>query len=400
MKSIQKQTKRKTGDEAPEVTYVSTKSNRITKKRTRIGRKYKNLQVFYFPSKLMNKQQKVAKKPNKKKCRKTELIPYKYRYFNSFFDKKKAKLQSLAKNCVQLFCLDEQLTESSFAMGNIVEIRYGNKTKLVILTTRSFLLANKTLEKMMIFSSSSANTFDIDFFDTLLKNSCLASKQELMDIAIKKQAFKRTYVDKYFWCKMHQKLLHESLNTENKFKDPVTGELIDSASALDIILFELPVQFLSEVDYSSIPVIDLEDDVKSSPNQEDKTIFVFSMGMRLELESNLYKNTMRKETVQAISEMTNGRGQWLNFGEIYKHDSSGISASLFNCSHGAVGSCVYNINNLRIPIGINIGCRSDTKDKSYNYNLFLSLTNNLLRTILKEYLDESQTEDAIVDYNL
>ena len=381
---------------------LTSQKNKISKRKFILNSSRKKTKIIYYPTLNLSKRisQTIAKK-KKRATKRFERIPYQLKYFESLQAKKFSKLEKLANSFFQLYSIDEDLTTCNHSVGNLIELNYNGIRKIVIV---SITQCEDFEDRKIIYCSNRKDNNFLNFFEEASKFNNNSFKYNFFRFG--KQNF-----DIHALSGSNIQRFMEILE---EFRKLYKISEMEFCYLKRLFIAEAPIEILREIDYDSIPTINLNNFERnwreknfvrgfnylnrsiskmSDIPSNDSKIFLFAQNFNPDI-SEKKRNYLQAEDINSIIVNSNSllsKEKLENTGELNViYGSANCTEEILckfeaTCLTNGTGNLIYNADKNFRPIGINIG----TATNIYNdivENIFISLENETVLSFLKMYL--------------
>jgi hypothetical protein len=322
------------------VSPISIKRNKINMK---LGFNYKRkeVRVKIYPIWNLDREIRIKNIAGKKICKinhrkiNIKFINEKSREKRVFINKNHNKISKMSKSVFQVIGVDEKLTRLHFSLGNIVKLKYKNKTKIVLMT---YLDNLKEIydgsENLYFYCTNNKQNHFLNFFEGLLKFDSDSMKKE------------------YFLLGQRFGLINLELN--NLYLNLLKNS--DFSMNEFLMIFEVSSNILEVVDYGSIPIINLDCE-RNSALDTNNSFFSFTLPLNYKNDqkiTNFYKNLLLDNLVKYDNLS-------ICFGDVLINKNLRPNGKDYLCGfntcteYGNVGSLIYSLDRCPQVMGINVG---------------------------------------------
>lgn len=269
------------------------------------------------------------------------------------------KILLLKQNTIQIWAVHKNFETVRNFLGTFILLKSNLTTKTIIISPWK---DHRNLKEFSFYFSTLSNEIDLTFFDKLKYYNSIDEKR------------------KYFISKISRSLRH--LDFSNVFLELL--EKSNNNKLKNFMIFESPFDY--NLSINNMPKIDLN----IQTFRRDKEILLFSLpsSFKKKFRDNLTNklSVYSEKHLEKIKQSLIYSKEFLvNYGSILENQTSSKDEKLkFEASieYGGVGSLIYDINNLRHPLGLNLG-------KDVDDDIFLNFDSEEIKKLLREYLQET-----------
>lgn len=349
------------------VTPIRIKRNKINLK---LGFNYKKKetivkynQIWKFDNETRIKKEDVNKicKINNRKIN-FKFINQKSREKRKFMNNNRDIIKKMSKNVFQIVGVDDNLTRLYFSMGNVLKLKFKNKTKIILMTQLDNLEEiYQGIDNLNFFCTNNKKNHFLNFFEGLLKFDSDSMRKE------------------YFLLGQKFGLINLELN--NLYLNLLKNSGFPMREFF--MIFEVSTNILELVDYASLPTINLDCEINDEKNEHKTNNSYFSFALPLSYKSEENFNCIYKNFI--LDNLVNYDNLSVCFGDVRINKKLSPDGKDYICyfntstEYGNVGSLIYSLDRCPQVLGINAGVLN-------NNNCLISFREEKVLELLKKYM--------------
>jgi len=374
---------------------VMYRNNKISKRKLKLSSSKRGTKLIYYPTLNLSKtNNKNIQKKLFKKHKRNKSTPFLIKYFVSLQNKNFSKLKILSQSIFQFYSIDEDLTSCHYSVGNLLELSYMGFHKVVFIST----FENNDLDRKLFCSKRRDHSF-LNFFQ---ETSQMINKKFRENIFISESHNYDIY-NLEINVPSYHKILEE-------FKESVQISERDFELLKKLLIIEVPLKILQEIEYDSIPRLNLysrrgklENDynnimgkfVRYKTIAKESKIFFFAQNYEIEKQKNSLLNSIIKNSNLdfSIGNLENSGDVNVIYG-VAKPSREILGKFEATCFDNGVGNLIYRAHRKFKPVGINIGTAKNISTENVE-NVYLSLENEFVIKFLQKFLMRLCSEEIV-----
>lgn len=349
------------------VTPIRIKRNKINLK---LGFNYKKKEtiVKYNPIWKFDNETRIKKEDVNKICKinnrkiNFKFINQKSREKRKFINNNRDIIKKMSKNVFQIVGVDDNLTRLYFSMGNVLKLKFKNKTKIILMTQLDNLEEiYQGIDHLNFFCTNNKKNHFLNFFEGLLKFDSESMRKE------------------YFLLGQKFGLINLELN--NLYLNLLKNSGFPMREFF--MIFEVSTNILELVDYASIPTINLDCEINYGKNEYKTNNSYFSFTLPLSYKSEEKFNCIYKNFI--LDNLVKYDNLSVCFGDVSINKKLSPDGKDYICNfntsteYGNVGSLIYSLDRRPQVLGINAGILN-------NNNCLISFREEKVLELLKRYM--------------